>query len=306
MKKLSMLLALTVAGCGGGKVTLTSGAEACVTATACGIAFQSFAGFNFTGVSACTQLADLVNNKEFAGAVKIGPTEVNCLAAAGKDCTKARACLNGGQNVNACSGGSAQCTDSSHYSECSRVTGSGTSEGTRSFDCTQAGESCVASGNNIDCGAGSCGAVVSVSCMGNVLQSCVNGVLHNHDCAATAEECIPQSGLSIAHCRGTGPTCSSPSATNNVLRCDGSTLVTCNDGKEARFDCNSLGMGCYTRYGSSTQACLYGAECDPATYTNVCMGSQLKFCDNGKVVTVDCGAAGFSGCDPSNGGSCKI
>jgi hypothetical protein len=65
-------------------------------------------------------------------------------------------------------------------------------------------------------------------------------------------------------------------------------------------------MGCFIKSGTTTPACLYGADCDPATYANSCIGNQLKFCDNGKFVTIDCSAAGFTGCDPANGGRCTI
>ena len=35
-------------------------------------------------------------------------------------------------------------------------------------------------------------------------------------------------------------------------------------------------------------------------------GESLTFCDNGKMLTVDCGAIGFATCNPNNGGSCGM
>jgi hypothetical protein len=298
MKKL-FIVALAVVGCGNPKVNLTTGAEACVTAAACGISFPGV-----VGVSGCTQLVEYANNKEAAGVAKVGPTEVNCLAAAGKDCVKARQCLNGGQPISACTGTSDACTGTV-WSTCSMTTGTGGNNGTRSFDCASIGQACAAGNGEFTCATGTCSGL-SATCSGAVLQTCDTAVLRTHDCAPTGEECIPTAGITPAHCRGTGAVCASPSITNNALRCDGTTLVTCSDSKEARQDCASLGMGCYIKFGTSTPACLYGAECDPASSPNTCVGNQLKFCDNGKFVTIDCAGAGFTGCDPSNGGRCTI
>jgi hypothetical protein len=189
---------------------------------------------------------------------------------------------------------------------CDAITGKNGSNGTRRFKCDGVGETCVVAGNNIDCGFASCaGGAPECLADGTTLQLCANGILQKTDCARLGSVCVPGDLLTpVAHCRGTGRGCQG-NFHANTLRCDGSVLVTCSDGQEARYDCGADNLGCFPDFnGDGGFGCALAGDCDPNNYTAVCMGLQLKFCNKGKVQTIDCGSSGFNGCDPSGGGRC--
>jgi hypothetical protein len=299
MKRLSLALALLVIGCGDGKVTQQSGAAACLTASACGIIDG--------GVSACTQVIAFINDPALAGAAKVSAAEVNCIANAGSDCAAARKCLANGMTPAACSGVSESCAGNV-WQSCTVAAGSGGNEGIQLFDCGDVGQMCVANNGNVDCGYGSCSGGTA-SCVtpdgmpgGNLVQRCDNGILKREDCTRTSASCNPSG---VAHCRGDGPACSAPGIFNNTLRCDGSVLVSCVDGGEARYDCGKVNLGCFANVGGNGFACAAGNECDPNNYTATCVGTKLTFCNKGKVQSADCASAGFATCSPNNGGSCS-
>jgi hypothetical protein len=300
MRKLGLLI-LLVAGCGSNSVTQESGAAACITANACGILA--------IGVSACTQVVNSINDPVGATAAKFTPAEVNCIANAGHDCAAAKKCLAGGQTPATCSGIAESCAGSV-WQQCSAAAGSGGNEGIQTFDCSSVGETCVTNNGNTDCGYGTCspGAATCVTPdgnpNGNLVQSCNGGILQRVDCTRVDASCNP-SGFTGAHCRGNGPPCA---ATGNDLsvRCDGSVLVSCADGQEARYDCAKQNLGCIAGGNGNHFDCAAGTDCNPNNYPSNCVGLKLTFCNKGQVQTADCGAAGFSSCSPNNGGSCGI
>lgn len=300
MKRVLLAFALVAVGCGDSKVTQQSGAAACITAAACGIVD--------IGVSACSQAVAQINDPSVSVRIHLSPGQVNCIANAGSDCAAAKKCLANGMTPAECSGLSSSCAGNV-WQTCSAAAGTGTaSQGMQLFDCGQVGQMCVANGNNVDCGYGTCSGS-SKACVspdgtsgGNLLEQCDNGILRREDCTRIDASCNP-SGILGPHCRGNGPACSS-GVLDGPLRCDGSVLVSCVDGAEARFDCASLRLGCFAKAGGGGFGCAAGNECDPGNYPITCVGSTLKFCNNGKVQTFDCASAGFSTCSPNNGGSC--
>jgi hypothetical protein len=288
MKKLAFA-ALLVAGCGN-SVTGGTGASACITAAACGI----------------IQAAATV--------VKVDAEQVNCIATAGSNCDAARRCLNYGMNVEACSGTSASCETSTMWKACDSATGTNGANGSRRFKCSDVpGATCVVGADQfggalVDCGFGSCSGTAT-SCVDNntAVQSCVGGILRKEDCTRSGSTCIPAGAIVPAHCGGTGPGCSSPGIVDNTLRCDGDVVVSCSDSHEARYDCARDNLHCFANpnpNGRPRFGCYLDDKCDPNNYTAVCNGLTLKFCNNGKEWTTDCGKAGFNGCDPSGGGRC--
>jgi hypothetical protein len=295
MKKLMFLALLAAAGCGDG-VTATSGAAACNTAAACGI----LPGGNIIGISACTQFIQAVNEPEGANFVHIDPDEVNCLAEAGSDCDRARACLNYGQTAASCSGTSQMC-DGNTWVSCDGLTGINGNNGTRRFKCSSlnAGASCLVANGQADCGYATC-AIGFPTCDGDVLETCTTGIRQRYDCGRTNSTCVPGAGLSQAHCRGTGPGCS---GTGN-LRCDGTFVVSCSDGQEARYDCKRQNLGCFEHANTRGVDCALGEECDPADFAAECNGLKLTYCNKGRRSQINCGDYGFNGCTPNMGGRC--
>ncbi|HEY2748173.1 MAG TPA: hypothetical protein VGL86_26295 [Polyangia bacterium] len=290
MKKLGLLL-LFVAGCGNG-VSLQSGAQACITAAACNITVG--------GVSSCTQFVGLVNDDAVAAAAHLSPAEVNCIASAGSNCATAKKCIAGGNTPATCSGAATSCVGNS-WQQCNAAAGSAGNNGIQTFDCSSVGEMCVTNNGNTDCGFGTC-SVGAAACNGDTVQTCDNGILQQTDCGSISASCNP-SGIG-AHCRGNGAACTSRSLADNTLRCDGSVLVTCEDGQEARQDCARYNLSCYTSSGSTAFACAAGTECDPGTFGAICTGTKLQFCNKGVKQTIDCKQLGFSACNPNNGGTC--
>ncbi|MGZ3406501.1 MAG: hypothetical protein ACXVAN_08680 [Polyangia bacterium] len=302
MHKLSTLvLVAAVVGCGSSTVTQQSGAAACITASGCGIIVG--------GISNCTQYVVLVNDPAVAAAAHLSPSQVNCIAAAGSDCAKAKQCLANGMTPATCSGNARSCTGNV-WQQCTATAGSGTNMGIQLYDCSSVGEMCVTNNGNTDCGFGTCsgGAATCVTpdgtAGGNLVQSCNNGILQRQDCGRFDSSCNP-SGILGAHCRGNGAACSKGPLGDTTLRCDGTVLVSCSDGQESRYDCGKDNLGCFSGVGGNAFGCAAGADCDPRNFSATCVGTKLTFCNKGLVQTADCGAAGFASCSPNGGGSCS-
>jgi hypothetical protein len=299
MRKLGLLI-LLVAGCGNNNVTQQSGAAACITAAACGIITG--------GVSVCTQFVVGVNDPAIATSFHFSPSEVNCIANAGHDCAAAKKCIAGNATPATCSGNAKSCNGNT-WQQCSAAAGTGGNEGIQTFDCAAYGQLCVTNNGNTDCGYGTCSGVSS-GCVspdgtpgGNFLQTCNGGILERTDCTRVDASCNP-SGVA-PHCRGNGATCSKGPFGDTSLRCDGSVLVTCADGQEARYDCGNDALGCYAGVGGNAFGCALGTACDPNSFGATCQGLTLSFCNKGVVQSVDCGSFGFTSCSPNAGGSCS-
>jgi hypothetical protein len=298
MRRVAILLAL-VAGCDNGAVNGSTSAAACATATACGI----IAG----GISACTSGALRTNDPSVAAALHISTSTVSCIAAAGSSCDAARKCLDGGMTPSPCTGTSGSCTGTV-LTTCSTNAGVGGNKGTAQFNCGDVGLMCVVANGNADCGSGSC-AGLTMSCVGNKVQSCANSIIREVDCTRYGATCVA-GALGGAHCRGTGASCTGGIGggvgTGTPLRCDGSVLVTCLDSQEARTDCAATQQQCLPvqRNGTTTFACVLGSACDPNAFSATCAGNKLSYCNDGALATYDCGANGFHGCSPGTDGKC--
>jgi hypothetical protein len=230
--------------------------------------------------------------------------EVNFLALAQNGCDAARKCLNNNMTPQSCSASGPQSCMGTILQSCGTLTGTNGQTATSSFDCATYGEMCVQGKGTVNCGLGTCNAPSPSTCVGTKLQSCDgNGITHQLDCAIFNSTCVTSIA---AHCRGTGPTCSTQiTNANSSLRCDGTRLVTCADGQEASFDCASIQTGCFANAKGNAFDCALGNSCDPRDLsTPKCMGTKLSFCNNGKMDTFDCASSGFKGCDPSGGGRC--
>jgi hypothetical protein len=293
MKKLALLaLAAVAAGCGSG-VTGTTGAVACNTAAACGMIFAA----NVVGISACTDFVEQINDPAKADFVRISADQVNCIAQARANCDGARRCLNNGNEPSPCSGSSSSC-DGKSLVTCDGVTGTNNSNGTRSYGCSGS-QSCQANNNIVACGYGTCAIGLPTCADENTVQSCFTGILQKEDCSREDGKCTP-GNLRGAHCRGNGAGCS---GTDN-LACEGSVLVSCLDGQEARRDCARDNLRCVNKHGGGGFDCALGDDCDSGSFPASCNGKTLRFCNNGKETTLSCADYGFNGCTPNMGGHC--
>jgi len=190
------------------------------------------------------------------------------------------------------------------------------------IDCAAEGLAC-----KVDIWAG-CGqepcqyGVTEPSCDGDVLVECApSGFMQRVDCptqynyvkvsgkggeetySIAGETC----GLDVMRgalgCIGTGEVCDFFSQA-----CDGAVLETCAGGKLARRDCAALepgGQGCgFLQSGPFAGAASCGlvdGACDLGADES-CAGGQIGFCDWKTPGTVDCLAAGYSGCSTAKQG----
>ncbi len=288
---------LLLAACGGGNGTGDGGvpalgeteAAACITATGCGIISDeiSLCSTNVAGVS-------LPYSAQRSG---ISAATVSCLAAARSDCAAARRCLNGGTTPQPCGGATGTC-DRDVLIGCRQLSGPTSPYSTTQTDCSDFGETCVAG----SCGLATCMPQLS-TCAGDRLQSCDSGILHQLDCTQFSSQCTATGG---PHCRGTGDPCAG-SLMNPMrgIRCDGSTLVYCFDGQEAKLDCAAAHLACLPNAHGDPFACALGNECTTTGFTSTCAASRLTFCNDGKITTIDCVAAGFKICDTQGLARCK-
>jgi hypothetical protein len=280
-------------------VSSASGAAACATATACGLVDPVSAH----GVSGCTVQALSTNDPIIAAASHISSSIVNCIAAAGANCAAAKRCLGGGATPAACTGNSASCTGTV-LSFCADAAGTGGQRAMQKFNCGEVGQMCVVTGATADCGVASC-APGAGGCVGTRIQACQNGILKEYDCALYGSTCVV-GALNVAHCRGTGAPCLTQgfSPIGNPLRCEGNVLVRCADSQEARMDCGVDNQLCVAGVTGEPFGCALGSSCTPGSYSATCAGLVLGYCNDGVISSFDCGAYGFKGCSPQNGGTC--
>jgi hypothetical protein len=269
-----VLIAIAIAGCGGssgGSITLTREeiAQACVNAYAC--LAPPIDGPTLPG---CLRKLD-----DDDGLVSMyRPEQVRCLAEAGADCTRARACI--GYTFGACSPDTVHC-EGDHLVDC--VNGSGFS-----VDCRSglwfSGETCVANPAPI-CGLGPCTDGTPDRCDGTRVVHCSSGVLQSGDCARYGDTCIIDNGRA---------TCAGPGATCTASRCEGTRLIRCTAGHEVRYACDAiLAGGTCVPIGRDGASCAFDTACvESAT----CTGNVTQVCVLGTQVTIDCVATGFQSC----------
>ncbi|MBA3545050.1 MAG: hypothetical protein H0T76_01060 [Nannocystis sp.] len=184
------------------------------------------------------------------------------------------------------------------------------------MDCAAAGLAC-----DVDIWAG-CGlepceyGVTEASCEGDVLVECApSGFMARVDCptqynyvkvsgpegeetfSIAGETCGFDEMRGALGCIGTGEVCDFFSQA-----CDGDELETCAGGKLSRRDCGALepgGQSCgFVQSGpfAGVAACgLVDAACDLGA-NEACDASTISFCDWDTPGTVDCLAAGYTGC----------
>lgn len=259
--------------------------HACMTEAACGLTLGfdlCVAAFAFGGR----------DPQESAIHEHVTAAEATCLAAAGTDCDRARACLNDGAPAPVCdpntfAGG---CDgDVMRYCNDENVA---MPKFTAAIDCASVGLHCLSDSHGHGaCGYGACpdGNV----CDGDVLLVCENQLLYERQDCSQSESICATDAYGNFNCVAAGPGCSPTAA-----HCEGDMIVGCDTaGHERRIDCAAQGLRCVTYEGAIQ--CANGSECAVDTATQTCDGNRLRYCFDGIWLTADCLAAGFSGCAPS-------
>ncbi len=221
------------------------------------------------------------------------PADVQACIAAAADCAAARACAWDATHPSVCGFGMKPFCDGAVAYTCDGATTT-----TAQIDCALVGETCVAGVTQAACARGPCSAASSVkACVGTVAGYCAPPFLVGDDCAAEDATCVGADGG--AGCRGNGGDCIIPS-------CDGTTLVDCLGGRQARRPCPD-GERCVPASANVTRAaCGLAGECDPTTFFDRCVDGVLTYCRLGLKETIDCRALGFADCQGSPTSGCVV
>ena len=247
--------------------------DLCVALTACGLV---------PSMSGCVELLGQPASPD----VKVPSfTMINAMMNAGSDCTRIHQILGDGTP---CSTGVADTCSGNSLVTCRwgfRLTA----------DCGDFGMTCSPGSANAGCGFGDCSGSQEgkTYCVGpSQLVQCNHGRYRPFlDCQTFGGSCVGPD--ETASCQGTaGPGCSGAPV------CKGSTIVECMDGYLGGAHCDALygsGFTCLSD-AAGVPICAAGTACDPATYTDACMGNgQLTFCNAGAIATYDCRGAGWTG-----------
>ena len=142
----------------------------------------------------------------------------------------------------------------------------------------------MAGSDGVACAFGACDGATP-PCDGDVSQTCTGGLLGRFTCPA-GTTCEP------GGCTGTGAPCSQD-------RCDGTTLVSCVNGRELASDCATLPIPSVC--DGDDPSCVPSSDlaCDPVSFPDRCEGASLVYCD-GDRRSFDCASLGF-GCGTKNG-----
>jgi hypothetical protein len=266
----SLLIFAILCGCNGGPPAksqqMSTALHACLTIEACDLHIPT------GSVSGCVSILDRPSEQQ----LPLTLAQIDCLAAAKKDCSAALRCVSDGKTAcpapSSCSGTVlTTCIGSAAWQ----------------FDCAVTGLSCVNNG----CGRGPClqDNGDSAYCNGDKLSVCeFQAETVITDCAAYGATCVTAANGSAA-CSG--------SCAGFHNRCDGNVEISCAaNGQGSGRDCGAFGLACVTsRLSSLEDPCALANDCQPG-FQESCAGSKLTICDEGTVTTVDCAAAGFSGC----------
>ncbi len=302
------LIAILAPGCSDGGNTAEDLKNACAGLLACSEAFDSMsqcvetteALHDFDMVSH-SYLLTVMGNQHMALLQNMA-----CIAEAGTDCDAVLACMNDGEARVDCSQintfGSRVCNGDKLVG-CNDI-GRNHQWIETTVDCAGMGLSCIEidfdgmGGILPTCGQGMAASTADglvVECQGDVAQIQMRDGNLQFDCGFYNGDCVAGDFLlyeGLAFCEGKGPECDSDTFAD---RCDGSTHVWCQAGKEGGMECSQMGQTC-TGSGDNV-VCGYEA-CTPLVYQDNCSDGVITYCSAEGEVDLDCKTHGFTGCEP--------
>ncbi|MBN1947930.1 MAG: hypothetical protein JW797_19845 [Bradymonadales bacterium] len=184
------------------------------------------------------------------------------------------------------------------------------------YDCGAAGMVCGEGDSDADCGESRCTPGTDADyCQGDALWECDYGsdvyIVRDcrysigYHCSQEGEEwvCFQYAGGTCQEdpeyegefvCIGTGPECDSSTFQNY---CEGTTLVSCRNDKEARYDCRNNGshMTC-GESDSGHMECVEAAGACSLRTPETCADGVITYCAAGRVEQLNCRTYGYSGC----------
>lgn len=276
-----------------GPVTLDQLIDACIATSACGVK-------QWPKVSSCLDAYYTLAAPQ--GITPVYDKIFHCVNAAKGDCSAVFECYGSSRYAGSCDTTyKATCEGDSAYS-CDAI-----ARKVFIYDCTAAKLVCrTKQQSSVDayCSRGSCTpGQYKTACEGNVLLSCVDGVIQADDCAARGLIC----GKSLAGgtvCLGEDKqTCNTdPTKPPYQVNCKGSVAYSCENYQIHKEDCSKRP---YKTSCTSGQCAFASSECTESDF-NRCTGEKLQYCKEGKWVTLDCAAAGLGNCQSAvNGANCS-
>ncbi len=242
---------------------------------------------------------------------KLTSAQLDCVEAA-SDCATMQACLTvPASAAQVCKGGATSRCSGQYAVQCADPKLGGSTQGE---DCGAAGLVCAENMAGAACGTASCDpSTTPPKCDGDNLVTCSEpgGALSSQSCklitgsscsgsgsgsftcrTQVAETCGVVNGM--AQCVGTGAACDEATFKN---ACDGTSIVSCTGGKQARFDCTteSPDATCQLQSDGSAECVGTGTQCTETT-PETCKDGVITYCMWGTKTTVDCTAYGLSGC----------
>jgi hypothetical protein len=239
---------------------------------------------------------------------------VECGAVA-RDCMEGLACASYGHGPPYCSANPGATCDGNIRVVCDSASG----WAYESEDCAALGLAChegmtaagtmtAVCGDGTPCDEGS----FPATCEGSRVLDCTTiGIRASLDCAtlgipATCGTITNEDGTTEQGCIAVGPACDYSGS-----RCDGTAIVACSGGREARLDCSAILEGhCEIDSSTTTPYAVCVPDATECTFEtpDACDGASLRSCVNGRFASTPCGDLGFGGCgaDASGNALCVL
>lgn len=265
----------------------------CILTNNCGVWKRG----DHQSVGRCVETIEI---EKAEGKIYYDEETIDCVIAAGRDCSKVYECMNDGYPAEDCEGTNFQ-------DRCEGELAISCSErGLVSHDrCDEYREklslpfeySCILDARYARCEPPACQEDYSI-CSNGYHVWCEDAELLAEHCETIygSAECKEQN-KGAALCIGKGPQCRE----EDEITCDGTELVYCLHGREARYDCSVIGeeYTCRT-VGGKAKCAGRGNQCmvddEKEKGGDSCTGPVLNYCHAGYLLHVNCRALGFDTC----------
>lgn len=130
-------------------------------------------------------------------------------------------------------------------------------------------------------------------CDGDTVIWCEGGEIHQQDCAAEGKVCGFDDARGYYACLDTGTTDDPCNGETYVGRCDGDTVIWCQDDQVHSQDCTAEGKVCVYDESKQYYACREPASVDPCngeTYEGRCEDGSVIWCEDNEIKSIDCAA----------------
>ncbi len=219
-----------------------------------------------------------------------------------KDCTEALTCVSHGHGPTYCAAYPGNSCDGDLAVGCPVGTASPGWASTVS-DCAALGMKCIQAGYCSDGNA--CSGPIVLTCLGSRLTSCVllAKIQSSVDCATVYPggrcgafnedlQCLPQ----------VSELC--PESTEIARGCSGNVLLGCDGPRASKLDCSALASDCVVDNFGRADCVARAQECTSSS-PDLCHGSAISICVDGRYQDVDCASLGLGPCQATvDGAAC--